>query len=125
MPDNKNVERIRAEVIKIVAARKSTDIIEYEVRDFAEPGSVPNWFLGVILLLRDEIQEDEKIVVQNRIIKIVKKTAMDKFLDWVRGLRSLPGIDAEHGMENHVENIDRDPDKAGEDGAKGIHRYNH
>ncbi len=50
-----------------------------------EPGNIPGWFQGLILLLRDEIRNDEKIVIQNGIIKIADKTPIDKFLEWVKG----------------------------------------
>ncbi|MBI2413906.1 MAG: hypothetical protein HYV24_11950 [Deltaproteobacteria bacterium] len=74
--------------IRIVAAGRSSKVVEYEVREFSEPGSIPNWFMGVVLLLRDEIQEDEKIVVHDKIIKIVKKTPLDRLVDWVRRFKT-------------------------------------
>lgn len=92
MPARDTVE-IKSDVIRIVAAKGATRLIEYEMKDPEEPGSVPGWFPGVILLLRDEIQDDEKIVVQDKVIKIVKKTPIDRFLDWVRGRRSCEVAD--------------------------------
>ena len=93
----------QAEVLRIVAAKGNARVQEYDVRENAEPGSVPNWFLGVILLLRDEIQEDEKIVVHDGIIRIVKKTSIDKFLDWVKGIRSTQGADEpEAGLDKEL-----------------------
>lgn len=86
--------------LRIVAARGSSKVVEYEVRESAEPGSIPNWFMGVVLLLRDEIQEDEKIVVHDKIIKIVKKSPLDKLVDWVRrvkGERADDGGDGDNG----------------------------
>lgn len=77
-------DRMRAEVIRIVAARGNSRVLEYTVREFAEPGSIPNWFPGVLLLLKEEIQDDEKIVFHEGIIRIVKKTAMDRLVDWLR-----------------------------------------
>lgn len=75
MPARDTVE-IKSDVIRIVAAKGTTRVIEYEMKDPEEPGSVPNWFPGVILLLRDEIQDDEKIVVEDKVVKIVKKTTI-------------------------------------------------
>ncbi len=83
----KDAIEMRPGAIRIVAAKGGMCVIEYEVRETEEPGSVPNWFPGVILLLRDEIEDDEKIIVEAGIIRIAKKTAMDRFLDWVRGRR--------------------------------------
>lgn len=88
--------------IRIVAARRSSKVVEYEVREFSEPGSIPNWFMGVVLLLRDEIQEDEKIVVHDKVIRIVKKTPLDRLVDWVRRFKSqgADGDGADEGGES-------------------------
>jgi hypothetical protein len=82
---------MQQKALTIVAAKGTTKIIEYEVSDTDGPGSIPNWFIGVILLLRDEIEEDEKIVVHNGVIKIVKKTPVDRFLDWIKDLKRGSG----------------------------------
>lgn len=85
MPEDKNTSAVREQVIKIAAGRGPARVVEYTVREYPEPGSIPNWFMGVIFLLKDEIQSDEKIVIQDGVIKIAKKTALDKFVDWVKG----------------------------------------
>jgi len=92
MPARDTIE-IKSDVIRIIAEKGDARVIEYEMKDPEEPGNVPNWFPGVILLLRDEIQDDEKIVVQDKVIKIVKKTPVDRFLDWVRRRRPSEGTD--------------------------------
>jgi hypothetical protein len=50
-----------------------------------EPGNIFKWFPAVILLLKDEFRNDEKMVVQDGVIKIVNKTSIDKFLEWMNG----------------------------------------
>jgi len=82
---------MRQKALTIVAAKGTTKVIEYEVSDTDGPGSIPNWFIGVILLLRDEIGDDEKIVVHNGVIKIAKKTTVDRFLDWIKDLKRGSG----------------------------------
>ncbi len=82
---------MRQKALTIVAAKGTTKIIEYEVGETDGPGYIPNWFIGVILLLRDEIEEDEKIVAHNGVIKIVKKTPVDRFLDWIKDLKRGSG----------------------------------
>ncbi len=82
---------IQEKAIRIVAAKGTTKIIEYEESGTDGPGSIPNWFIGVILLLRDEIEEDEKIVIHDGVIRIVKKTPVDRFLDRVKGLKRGSG----------------------------------
>ena len=79
-------------MIKIAAGKGPSKVAEYTVREYPEPGSIPNWFMGVIFLLKDEIQSDEKIVIHEGVIKIVKKTAIDKLVDWVKGPRKAPDI---------------------------------
>ncbi|MBI5642272.1 MAG: hypothetical protein HY954_02230 [Deltaproteobacteria bacterium] len=91
------VVRVKEEVIKIAAARGPNRVVEYEVREFAEPGSIPSWFPSVILLLRDEIQEDEKIIVQDKVIRIVKKTPIDRFFEWVKGRKPQNSGEADNG----------------------------
>ncbi len=110
MPVNKDTVEIKPDVIKIVAAKGTARVIEYEMKDPEEPGNVPNWFPGVILLLRDEINDDEKIVVQDKIIKIIKKTTIDRFLDWVKGRRaaSTNEMNPDEEAENAGEPV---PDK--------------
>jgi len=85
MPENKETSAATENVLKIAAGRGPSRFAEYTVREYPEPGSIPNWFMGVIFLLKDEIQSDEKIVIQDGVIKIVKKTAIDKFVEWVTG----------------------------------------
>jgi hypothetical protein len=91
---------IKSDVIRIIAEKSAARVIEFEMKDPDEPGNVPNWFPGVILLLRDEIQDDEKIVVQNRVIKIVKKSPVDRVLDWIKGRRSSEGTDISGPADN-------------------------
>ncbi len=87
MPQDTDTVEVQEKVIRIVAAKGTTRIIEYEVNDADGPGFIPNWFIGVVLLLRDEIEDDEKIVIHEGVIKIVKKTPIDKFLEWVKSLK--------------------------------------
>jgi hypothetical protein len=93
MPENKDMSAAREQALKIAAGKGPTKAVEYTVREYPEPGSIPNWFMGVIFLLKDEIQPDEKIVIQEGIIKIVKKTAIDRLVDWVKGSKKAPDID--------------------------------
>lgn len=93
MPEDKNTSAVREQVLKIVAGRGPAKVVEYTVREYPEPGSIPNWFMGVIFLLKDEIQPDEKIAIQDGVIKIVKKTAIDRFVDWVRRSKKVQDID--------------------------------
>lgn len=93
MPEDKDTSAVREQVLKIAAGRGPAKVAEYTVRDYPEPGSIPNWFMGVIFLLKDEIQPDEKIVIQDGVIKIAKKTTIDKFVDWVKGSKKSPDID--------------------------------
>lgn len=93
MPEDKDTSAAREQVIRIAAGTGPSRAMEYTVREYPEPGSIPNWFMGVVFLLKDEIQPDEKIVIQGGVIKIAKKTAIDKFVDWVRGSKKAPDID--------------------------------
>ena len=92
MPENKDANVVREQVLKIAAGKGPSRVAEYTVREYPEPGSIPNWFMGVIFLLKDEIQPDEKIVIHEGVIKIVKKTAIDKLVEWVTGSRKAPDI---------------------------------
>ena len=100
MPENKDTVVVRERVIKIVAGKGSSKIAEYAVREYPEPGSIPNWFMGVIFLLKDEIQPDEKIVIHEGVIQIAKKTAIDKLVDWVKGPRKAPDISGKVSEES-------------------------
>lgn len=94
MPENKEMsDAATVNVLKIAAGRGPHRVAEYTVREYPEPGSIPNWFMGVIFLLKDEIQPDEKIVIHDGVIKIAKKTAIDKFVEWVRGSKKAEDID--------------------------------
>lgn len=94
MPENMDANAVREQVLKIAAGKVPSKIAEYTVREYSEPGSIPNWFMGVIFLLKDEIQPDEKIVIHDGVIKIVKKTAVDRLIEWVRGAKKTDGADA-------------------------------
>lgn len=93
MPEDRNSSAVRDEVLRIAAGRGPARFAEYTVREYPEPGSIPNWFMGVIFLLKDEIGPDEKIVIQEGVIKIARKTAIDKLLDWVRRQKKAQDID--------------------------------
>jgi hypothetical protein len=99
MPENKDMNAVREQVLKIVASKGTFKAVEYTVREYPEPGSIPNWFMGVILLLKDEIQPDEKIVIHDGIISIAKKTAIDKLVEWVKGSKKAPDIDGKVSEE--------------------------
>lgn len=94
MPENKETSAVTEQVLKITAGKGPSKVPEYTVREYPEPGSIPNWFMGVIFLLKDEIQPDEKIVIQDGVIKIAKKTAIDKFVEWVKGTKKADEISA-------------------------------
>jgi len=94
MTENMDASTVREQVLKIAAGKGPLKVAEYTVREYPEPGSIPNWFMGVIFLLKDEIQPDEKIVVHDGVIKIVKKTAVDRFIEWVRGAKKPDGVDS-------------------------------
>lgn len=103
MPENKEASAVREQVLKIAAGRGPSKVPEYTVREYPEPGSIPNWFMGVIFLLKDEIQPDEKIVIQDGVIQIAKKTAIDKLMDWVKGSKKgadISGKVPEEGLRH-------------------------
>lgn len=93
MPEDKDTQAAGERVIKIAAGKGPARVLEYTVREYPEPGSIPNWFMGVIFLLKDEIQPDEKIVIQDGVIKIAKKTALDKLVDWVKRSKKAHGLE--------------------------------
>lgn len=92
MPENKETSAATENVLKIAAGKGPSRVAEYTVREYPEPGSIPNWFMGVIFLLKNEIEPDEKIVIQDGVIKIAKKTAIDKFVEWVRRSKKADDI---------------------------------
>lgn len=103
MPENKETSAATENVLKIAAGRGPSRVAEYTVREYPEPGSIPNWFMGVIFLLKNEIEPDEKIVIQDGVIKIVKKTAIDKFVEWVKRSKKADDINgkvSEQGLRH-------------------------
>ncbi len=76
----------------IAAARGTVRGFEYETIGSGSPGDIPNWLIGVIFLIRDEIEDCEKIVIEDGVIKIVRKTSIERFMDWITRKRSSGGV---------------------------------
>src|SRR3972149_45126 len=59
----------------------------YHQREYADDGDIPNHIAATLAFIRDDLKPNEKVVVQDRLLHIVEKTAFDRFVDWVAARR--------------------------------------
>lgn len=55
---------------------------DYHQREYLDAGDIPNHVAATLAFIRKDLKPNEKIIVQNRKLYIVEKTAFDRFVEW-------------------------------------------
>jgi len=58
---------------------------DYYKREYMEEGDIPNHVAAILAFIRQDLKPNEKVVVRDGTLRIVEKTAFDRFIDWAAG----------------------------------------
>ncbi|CAG0947119.1 hypothetical protein ANRL1_03696 [Anaerolineae bacterium] len=75
----------------------------YHQREYMDEGDIPNHIAATLAFIRKDLKPGEKIIVQDRKLYIVEKTAFDRFKDWVAGRKLEKSARASANLVLHPE----------------------
>lgn len=58
---------------------------DYYKREYMDKGDIPNHVAAVLAFVRQDLKPNEKVVVMDGMLRVVEKTAFDRFIDWAAG----------------------------------------
>lgn len=58
---------------------------DYHKREYMDEGDIPNHVAAILAFIRQDLKPSEKVVVRDGTLRVVEKTAFDRFVDWAAG----------------------------------------
>lgn len=61
---------------------------DYSRREYMDRGDIPNHVAAILAFIRQDLKPNEKVIVMDGMLRVVEKTAFDRFIDWAAGRKS-------------------------------------